>query len=91
MVLGGMRKKEINTEKSKVPLLGDIPIIKGLFKFEAEESVFSELIVFITPMIVVNEGLSEDEQSAYEHTQFDPPCTVESKAEVDGECVTPCD
>lgn len=91
MVLGGLRKKEVNNEESKVPILGDIPIIDNLFKYKAEESIISELIVFVTPYIIENPVLSEDEQNAYKHTEFDPPCTKMSEGETKGECVTNCD
>ncbi len=86
MVLGGLRKKEVNTQHNKVPLLGDIPIINGLFKFRAEDTVFSELIVFVTPLVVEQTYMSEDEHKAYEHTEFRPPCPAITDAEMNGDC-----
>jgi type IV pilus assembly protein PilQ len=87
MVLGGLRKEEVNEQRNKVPLLGDIPIIENIFKFQAEETVFSELIVFVTPWIVEQPGLDKHEQNAYEHTEFEPPCTPMSNAEKESECL----
>ena len=52
VVLGGMRKKDVSKEKNKIPLLGDLPLIGGLFRFEGEDTAVTELIVFITPRIV---------------------------------------
>jgi type IV pilus assembly protein PilQ len=87
MVLGGLRKKEVNTQTSKVPLLGDIPVIDNLFKFKAEETVLSELIVFVTPWIVEQPKMSEEEKNAFGHTEFGPPCTDMAIGETNGECM----
>lgn len=51
VVLGGLRKKEIHQEISKVPLLGDIPLVGFLFRFQGEQRINSELVVFVTPFI----------------------------------------
>ena len=48
VVLGGLRKKEVNRRINKIPLLGDLPVIGVLFKFEGEDTVNSELVVFVT-------------------------------------------
>jgi type IV pilus assembly protein PilQ len=87
MVLGGLRKKEVNFQKNKIPLLGDIPVIENIFKFKAEETVFSELVVFVTPWIVERPELKPDEKEAYEHTEFEAPCTQMSEGEQNGECI----
>ena len=51
-VLGGLIRNEENTKITKVPLLGDIPIIGWLFKSQTVQSVKRNLMVFITPKIV---------------------------------------
>jgi beta-lactamase regulating signal transducer with metallopeptidase domain len=38
--------------KSKVPVLGDIPLIKGLFRSETSKTIKKQLVVFVTPTIV---------------------------------------
>ncbi len=74
IVLGGMRKKDVSKEKNKIPLLGDLPLVGGLFRFEGEDTAVTELIVFITPRIVGQEPvLSLDEQEALEETRFKKP------------------
>ncbi|GAI07464.1 unnamed protein product, partial [marine sediment metagenome] len=55
VVLGGLRKKDVSQQINKVPLLGDLPLIGGLFRFEGEDTAVTELIVFITPRIVPQE------------------------------------
>jgi type IV pilus assembly protein PilQ len=82
VVLGGMRKKDVSKEINKIPLLGDIPIIGGLFRFEGEDTSVTELIVFITPRIVLQEPvLSLDEQLAFEETNFKRPVPSSTRAE----------
>jgi len=81
VVLGGMRKKQIGTQINKIPLLGDLPLIGGLFKFEGEETSVTELVVFITPRILNQPVLSENEERAYEETEFSGPKFSLTRAE----------
>lgn len=81
VVLGGLRKKDVSQQINKVPLLGDIPLVGALFKFEGESVVISELVVFITPRIIEVPVLSADEQKAYEATEFDGPEPTLTRAE----------
>jgi type IV pilus assembly protein PilQ len=81
VVLGGMRKKDTSQQVNKVPLLGDLPVLGRLFRFEGESTVNTELVVFITPHIVIEPSLSEDEQEAYGTTEFDGPKPVNTRAE----------
>src|SRR4030043_157931 len=73
VVLGGLRKKEVSQQTNKIPLLGDLPVIGVLFRFEGEDITNSALVVFITPHIVERPVLSEDEQRAYEETEYGRP------------------
>ncbi len=81
VVLGGLRKKEVTQQINKIPLLGDVPLLGALFRFEGEDTVISELVVFITPRIVEQPTLSETEQQQFEVTEFRGPEPVTSKAE----------
>ncbi len=81
VVLGGMRKKEVSTQINKIPLLGDLPLIGGLFRFEGESTAITELVVFITPRIINQPFLSEAEKQAYETTEFSAPRIRLTKAE----------
>jgi len=81
IVLGGMRKKEVSHRINKVPLLGDIPILCFLFRFEGESTFNSELVVFVTPKLVREAGLSPVERKQYEITDFPSPAVRESRAE----------
>jgi type IV pilus assembly protein PilQ len=73
IVIGGLRKRETTKDLSKVPVLGDIPIVGGLFQSETESKVTRELVVFITPRIVTEPVLSENEKKQFDATEFAGP------------------
>lgn len=52
VVLGGIYQQTERSNESKVPLLGDVPVLGYLFKTKGRESSKTELLVFITPKIV---------------------------------------
>lgn len=54
IVIGGLIQKEDRKNVTKVPLLGDIPIIGNLFKSTSIEKRETELTIFITPTILDN-------------------------------------
>ena len=81
IVLGGLRKKEVTQQINKVPLLGDLPLLGGLFRFEGEDTVNSEIVVFITLRIIKQPVLSETEKRAYEVTEFGGPKVTATRAE----------
>ncbi len=53
-VLGGLMQDEDTEDITKVPVLGDIPIIGWLFKSKSTTKKKTNLVVFITPSIVRN-------------------------------------
>jgi len=52
IVLGGVFQESKNESESKVPLLGDIPILGRLFRNSTEITEKRELLIFITPRIL---------------------------------------
>lgn len=52
IVLGGIMRKTVTATTSKVPILGDIPILGNLFKSTSKSDSKTELLVFLTPRIV---------------------------------------
>ncbi|MHC4116266.1 MAG: secretin N-terminal domain-containing protein [Planctomycetota bacterium] len=73
MVIAGMRKQTIQKLVSEIPLLCDIPLIGPLFRFNGEEAVNSELVVFITPRLIEHDGvLTNAEQEKFNKTELPP-------------------
>jgi len=68
-----LRKREDSKDITKVPVLGDMPIIGWLFKSETESKLTRELVVFITPQIVTEPALSETEKNRLGATEFPSP------------------
>ena len=52
IVLGGLIRDDVREIESKVPLLGDIPILGWLFKSKSQQHVKSNLMVFLRPTVV---------------------------------------
>lgn len=53
-VLGGLMEDEDSVIETKVPLLGDIPVLGWLFKNRTVRKVKTNLVVFLTPKIIRN-------------------------------------
>ncbi|HUT29113.1 MAG TPA: secretin N-terminal domain-containing protein [Sedimentisphaerales bacterium] len=81
VVLGGLRQKKTVRDIAKVPILGDLPLIGGLFRSETESEKINELVLFITTTIVVEPRLSEAERIQFEHTEFAGPQPKKLKIE----------
>jgi general secretion pathway protein D len=52
VVIGGLISNQKSSSESKVPLLGDIPVLGNLFKFTSKANGKDELLMFITPHVV---------------------------------------
>jgi type IV pilus assembly protein PilQ len=84
IVLGGLRKKDVTKQVNKIPLLGDIPILGYLFRFEGEDTVNSELVVFVTPYIMKDTSLTDTEKEILKETEFPGPKPDWTRAEKKG-------
>jgi general secretion pathway protein D len=60
-VVGGLTQENVITNKSKVPLLGDIPLVGNLFKVERSTRSKTELYIVITPHIVRHRRFQPEE------------------------------
>jgi general secretion pathway protein D len=58
VLIGGILKESEAKTKKKIPLLGDIPLLGGLFSSVDNNTTREELLVFITPVII--HSLDED-------------------------------
>ena len=54
VVLGGIYQQTESNNETKVPLLGDVPVLGYLFKTTGRTTSKTELLVFITPKIVAD-------------------------------------
>jgi general secretion pathway protein D len=52
IVLGGLIQDELDTGSNKVPLLGDIPIVGALFRYDSRQRTKTNLMIFIKPTVL---------------------------------------
>lgn len=52
VVIGGLITEKIALDESKVPVLGDLPLIGGLFRSTNDTKDKVELVVFLTPSLI---------------------------------------
>jgi general secretion pathway protein D len=55
IVIGGLIRDDTNRIKDKVPLLGDLPIIGGLFQSQKDVLQKTNLLIFITPSVMTDQ------------------------------------
>ena len=56
IIVGGIYKQDLTNATEKVPLLGDIPVLGNLFKYQKKQDNQEELLIFITPRIMSATG-----------------------------------
>ena len=60
LVLGGLMEDSVQETIRKVPLLGDIPLVKNLFRTKKRSRVKRNLMIFIHPQILRDDLHQED-------------------------------
>jgi general secretion pathway protein D len=71
VMLGGLVSSSTQTEKDKVPVVGDLPIVGRLFQSQMKVAVKKNLMIFVTATIVDPAGNrlhSDDEQPFAQNT-----------------------
>ena len=51
IVIGGLIEDQIKDVVKKVPLLGDLPLLGGLFRHKSTSNTKTELLIFLTPTV----------------------------------------
>ena len=59
LVIGGIMKTDKTAKTSGVPIVSDIPILGNLFKYSSTTDNKTELLIFITPYVILNSEDSE--------------------------------
>lgn len=73
VVLGGIYEVSSREDLSKIPLLGDIPWVGNLFKYSSRSNEKVELLIFITPHVIVDadlDAINRNEQSSSNQLDF---------------------
>lgn len=88
LVIGGLRRKDVRINHTKIPLLGDLPFIGGLFSNDKEVIEHSELLIMISPHI--QDGpipLTEDEAARWQEARSLKPVRLERKIRPEYEAI----
>ncbi len=59
-VLGGLMQDTIRSNDKKTPLAGDIPLLGNLFKSQDRESLKTELVIFLRPVVIKDASIDGD-------------------------------
>ncbi|MFQ5659980.1 MAG: type II secretion system protein GspD [Gammaproteobacteria bacterium] len=69
-VLGGLMQDTYRNKDKKTPFVADLPFIGDLFKARSRESIKTELVIFIRPVVIKNASVEGDLK---EYKQFLQP------------------
>ena len=72
MIIGGLMDSSERKSVSKIPLLGDIPILGEFFKYTSKTKDKQELVILVTPYIVQDTsraGMTDDMRDWYHNGQ----------------------
>jgi MSHA biogenesis protein MshL len=58
-VIAGLMQDRVRTNTTKVPLLGDAPVVGGLFRREEQRRRKTDLVILLTPTVVTSGGMRE--------------------------------
>jgi general secretion pathway protein D len=85
IVLGGLIEDRVRQSEQKVPLLGDLPLIGALFRAKSSNVDKANLMVFIHPTILRDEGTAD----SYTASKYNYIRAVESQSFKEGVFMTP--
>ena len=57
IAISGLTLDQQQTTNRKIPFLGDLPLVGGLFRGKKRNNVRTELVVFVTPRILTNNNV----------------------------------
>ena len=70
IVIGGLRQEEERRIRTKVPLLGDIPLLGALFRSSATSVNRTDLVIFVTPRVLSLTGHLPPDEEQRLHQRF---------------------
>ena len=69
IIIGGLTQRQADETKSRIPLLGDLPVIGGLFRGKTKGKSNTELVILIRPRLLDENG----------HLPADDPISIRSR------------
>lgn len=59
-VIGGLMQDEVSESSDNVPLLGRLPLVGPLFRYDNDSSQKTELVIFLKPVVINHASLNTD-------------------------------
>jgi general secretion pathway protein D len=82
VVIGGMIRNSLDDSVSKIPILGDIPLLGALFSNTSKHTIKRELMIFLTPYVAYTgvelEEITQLEKSRLKITE---PADIEAESD----------
>ena len=75
VVMGGLRRREKSVQVTKVPILGDLPLLGNLFRTSHDIVMNSELVVLLSPHIYKGDAVPEEVRRRYRELKDKSPLT----------------
>lgn len=66
IVIAGLTRTNVVESKRKVPLLGDIPLLGWLFRWNSRSETETNIIIFVTPRIVGDDAAADAVRAEWE-------------------------
>ena len=66
MAIGGLMRTQVTKGGTRVPVLGDIPVLGRLFRSDTRNEDTTNLIIFITAKTINAEGASPEETISHQ-------------------------
>jgi MSHA biogenesis protein MshL len=76
IVIAGLMQDRTTVEKTKVPVLGDMPLLGGLFRGEDRQTHKTDLIILLTPTIVTPGAAAAGASADQQRQDQEPRATV---------------
>lgn len=77
VVIGGLIKEQLADTLNKVPVLGDIPVVGMAFRNKTKVKTKTEIVIFLTPKIMMGEATGEAEKFPPEEVSLRPRDKIE--------------
>lgn len=84
VVISGLIREDRVKDVSKVPFLGDIPLLGWFFRSKSERTQRTNLLIFVTPHIVTDMKLAAEFQRTYQEQTGIPGPAAQEKSDAAG-------
>lgn len=66
IVIAGLMRNDMSEVKKKIPLLGDIPLLGWLFRWNSTEEKKTNILIFVTPTVIADSAAADKLRSDLE-------------------------